>query len=136
MLSSFNVSGLTTFNNKTTCLSSLNVSGVTILNIIQLLMELLSLKNDIWHQTNDNIYRLYCASGSTTFICSGGIATDNNFIASHRRHRLPIQGFPFQRTRSGPFAPMNPFRHAPGSRHSACDTPPSAKSWRRSKRPN
>ena len=40
----------------------------------------LSLKNDVWHLTNDNIYRFYFSPNSTTFICSGGAATDNGFI--------------------------------------------------------
>jgi len=36
--------------------------------------------NDQWHITNDNIYRFYFSPNSTTFICSGGAATDNGFI--------------------------------------------------------
>ena len=69
------------YNNPATFMSTLNVSGKTVLKNDTTINGILSLKNDIWHKSaNDNIYRLYCASGSTTFLTSGGIATDNNFI--------------------------------------------------------
>ena len=61
-------------------LSNVLINGATTLQNNTTINGVLSLKNDVWHQTNDSIYRFYFAPNSTTFICSGGISTDNNLI--------------------------------------------------------
>ena len=61
-------------------LSNVLINGATTLQNNTTINGVLSLKNDVWHQTNDSIYRFYFSPNSTTFICSGGIATDNNLI--------------------------------------------------------
>jgi hypothetical protein len=38
------------------------------------------LTNDVWHITNDNINRFYFAPNGTTYLCSGGAATDNGLV--------------------------------------------------------
>ena len=60
--------------------TSLYVSGLTTFNNATTINSVLSLKNDVWHQSNDNIYRLYYGANGTTYICSGGVSTDNNLI--------------------------------------------------------
>jgi hypothetical protein len=66
MISSLNVSGLTTLNNATTCISSLNVSGVTTLsNSITVKGELI---NQYWKFTNDSDRcRLYNNAGTAFY---------------------------------------------------------------------
>ena len=60
--------------------TSLYVSGLTTLNNATTINGILSVKNDVWHQSNDNIYRLYFAATGTTYICSGGAAADNGLV--------------------------------------------------------
>jgi hypothetical protein len=38
--------------------------------------------NDMWHITNEGIYRFYFANNGTTFLCGGGAAADNGFIVN------------------------------------------------------
>ncbi len=55
-------------------MSLINVSGTITLN------NILSLNNDVWHKSNDTIYRFYFNANETTHICSGGVATANGFV--------------------------------------------------------
>ncbi len=71
LISSLNVSGLTTLSNATTCISSLNVSGITMLNNDTTINGVLSLKNGFWHKSMDNIERLYFSASGTSFFHSG-----------------------------------------------------------------
>ena len=59
---------------------TLTVSGTINLNNTNTINGLLTLKNDTWHNSADSIIRMYYANNSTTFICSGGTATDNGFV--------------------------------------------------------
>jgi hypothetical protein len=75
-----NISGNTTLNNATTCSSSLNVSGNTTLHNNTSINGILTLKNETWHNSADNVYRMFYANNGTTYLCSGGGANADGLI--------------------------------------------------------